>query len=255
MTREIEVRAAPDTRAALKEKGHLRCVLKIRYKEESRHSQIAIPWAQKQAQKISRALLKDADCHDEGEEEEEEEEDTFTVSPIMVTLLRSNRPYAHVSFDLFLKQCSEPMREEITASLEQPMYVIARHHGVYHARRDKGLDTYAAEKLSDMQDVVDPRPYFQDMETVNYYEDGHRIEEPLGGDPNWIPPKLPVMKVDEHGEPYIEWPEVEDDDVEDSGDGLDDIEGENDTEEVVSSAEKNDAHEQDAIVDKPGGGG
>lgn len=57
----MDVRVAPETRAALDDKHTLRCVLKVNFKRKIRHSVPVISWATSLVHEVTHGLLKEAE--------------------------------------------------------------------------------------------------------------------------------------------------------------------------------------------------
>lgn len=146
-----------------------RCVLKTKYKHESRHSKDAIAWANSRAEKLTTAMLKHIG----------KENAAFKVQLNIVKLLDfHNRAY--ICYDLFLDGLDEHIRLEIERSIERPIFLISRRGDVLHVNRGKkGVDAMVADELKDIGEFdKGPRPYFVDVMNPPLYCDGKRIENP-----------------------------------------------------------------------------
>lgn len=86
-----EVMLAAETRAALAADLTMRCLLKTKYDRDSRHSQVAIPWAQSRAEKLTRAMLKHVGQQSAG----------FSIQLNIVELLGIHK--ALICYDVFSK--------------------------------------------------------------------------------------------------------------------------------------------------------
>ena len=146
-----------------------RCVLKTKYKHESRHSKDAIAWANTRAEKLTTAILKHIG----------KENTIFNIQLNMVQLLDFHNK-AYICYDLFLDGLDKHIRLKIEQSIEQPIYLITRRGNILYANRgNKGIDTMVADELKDIRGVDKGlRPYFVDMMNPPLYCDGQRIENP-----------------------------------------------------------------------------
>ncbi|KAI1310758.1 hypothetical protein F5Y03DRAFT_27721 [Xylaria venustula] len=145
-----------------------RCVLKTKYKHESRQSKDAIAWANSRAEKLTTAMLKHIG----------KENTAFNIQLNIVKLLNFHNK-AYICYDLFLDGFDEHIRLEIERSIERPIYLITRRGDTLHVNRgNKEVDAMVAYQLKDIGAVdKGPRPYF-DVMNPPLYCDGQRIENP-----------------------------------------------------------------------------
>ncbi|KAI0837472.1 hypothetical protein F5Y06DRAFT_270507 [Hypoxylon sp. FL0890] len=146
-----------------------RCVLKTKYKHESRQSKDAIAWANSRAEKLTTAMLKHIG----------KENTAFNIQLNIVKLLDFHNK-AYICYDLFLDGFDEHIRLEIKRSIERPIYLITRRGDTLHVNRgNKEVDAMVAYELKDIGAVdKGPRPYFVDVMNPPLYCDGQRIENP-----------------------------------------------------------------------------
>lgn len=132
-----EVRVAKETRAALTADHNIRCLLKTRYRLESRHSKVAIEWAKSRVDKLTRAMLEELGL----------KTTNFSVQLNIIDLI-GLREAAYICYDLFVEKCDEHVRSEIDQSLERPLHLITRRAKVHHVRRgDKTIEGRVAYQL------------------------------------------------------------------------------------------------------------
>ncbi|KAH6618337.1 hypothetical protein B0J18DRAFT_437114 [Chaetomium sp. MPI-SDFR-AT-0129] len=146
-----------------------RCVVKTKYKHESRHSKDAIAWANSRAEKLTTAMLKHIGKGNTA----------FNIQLNIVQLLDFH-DRAYICYDLFLDGFDEHVRLEIERSIERPIYLIIRRGDILHVNRgNKGVDAMVADELKDIgQFDKGPRPYFVDAMNPPLYSEGKRIENP-----------------------------------------------------------------------------
>ncbi len=129
----MEVKIAPETRAALEANLTLRCLYMAKFHLDSRHSKVVIPWAQSLAERFSSAMLETI-----GQQTAD-----VSIQLNMIQLLRT-RKIALISYDLFLKECDKRVRDEIDRSLKQPVHEISQRGNVYYMRRNEKVDARVA---------------------------------------------------------------------------------------------------------------
>ncbi len=167
----MEVKIAPETRAALEANLTLRCLYMAKFHLDSRHSKVVIPWAQSLAERFSSAML----------EAIGQQTADVSIQLNMIQLLRT-RKIALISYDLFLKECDKRVRDEIDRSLKQPVHEISQRGNVYYMRRNEKVDArVAAEYMRMGSSDKGPRPFFADTMNPPVYVDGRRIEGSSGG--------------------------------------------------------------------------
>ncbi|CAG8886308.1 unnamed protein product [Penicillium egyptiacum] len=85
----------------------------------------------------------------------------------------------YICYDLFLDECDERIRTEISESVtKRPIHQITQKGKVYIMRRDERLDVKVAQRYVHMSTVdKGPRPFFSDLKDPPFYnEHGRRIE-------------------------------------------------------------------------------
>lgn len=165
---DMEVQITPETRAALEADTTLRFLIRAKFNLDSRHSQPAIAWAESLAKAVSSAMLKSIG-----------RKAAIVVIQMNMVQLLNIRGYALVCFDLIFEECNE------RAQSRQPIHLISKRGTAYHVRRNKRLDATVAAEYTRMHDLdKGPRPYFADTKHPPVYDEGIRLERPLGsGDP------------------------------------------------------------------------
>lgn len=169
----MDIRIAPETRAALEAGTHMRFLYRAKFTLDSRHSKPVIAWTEKRAKKLSGAMLKDVG----------REESSVTTQMIMVQLLRI-RKIALICFDLCFEECECKCNEG--AQMKQPpVHMISIRGKTCHVQRNKQLDARVAAEFTTMQDHdKGPLPYFADSLNPPVYDMGRRVEGPEdGGEP------------------------------------------------------------------------
>ncbi|KAH9889192.1 hypothetical protein F4778DRAFT_394941 [Xylariomycetidae sp. FL2044] len=146
-----------------------RCVLRTKYKHESRHSKDAIAWANSRAEKLTTAMLKQIG----------KENTAFNIQLNIVQLLDFHHR-ANICYDLFLDGFDEHIRLEIERSIERPIFLVIRRGDTLHVNRgNKGVDAMVADEWKFIGKLdKGPRPYFVDRMNPPLYSDGKRIENP-----------------------------------------------------------------------------
>lgn len=146
-----------------------RCVVKTKYKHESRHSKDAIAWANSRAEKLTAAMLKHIG----------KENTAFNIQLNIVKLLDFH-DRAYICYDLFLDGIDEHVRLEIERSIERPIYLIIRRGDILHVNRgNKRVGAMVADELKFFGEFdKGPWPYFVDTMNPPFYSDGKRIENP-----------------------------------------------------------------------------
>jgi hypothetical protein len=97
------------------------------------------------------------------------------------------RDLIYICYDLFLDECDEQVRTEISESFstERPIHQITRKGKVYIMRRDERLDGRVAEQYARMRSIdKGPLPFFSDLTDPPFYNDGRRIER---GEEGYVP--------------------------------------------------------------------
>lgn len=160
----MEVQIALETRAALQTDTTLRILIKAKFNLDSRHSQRAIAWAKSLAKAVTVAMLEGIG--------RESARVIIQMNMVKLLLIRS---YALVCFDLFLDECNE------RAQSRQPIHEVSKRGKVYHVRRNRKLDARVAAEYMRMQDRDKGlRPYFVENKHPPVYDEGIRMEEPMG---------------------------------------------------------------------------
>jgi len=187
-----EVRVAAETRATLAADLTMRCLLKTKYDRDSRHSKVAIAWAQSRAEKLSRAMLEHIGQQTAG----------FSIQLNIIELL--DRHKALICYDLFLEECEKHVRSEISRSLDRPVYIATRRGKVFYIQRsDRRVEQKVAERYGTIEKAdKGPRPFFVDLMNPPIYDEGVRVENSEGDNPEAEDPKadLSVSEEDEDGD-------------------------------------------------------
>lgn len=189
----MEVKIAPQTRAALETDTALRILIKTKFKLDSRHSQPVIARAESIAKALTRAMLKDI----------RRKADRVIIQMIMVHLL-NKRSNALVCFDLFFEECNERARRM------QPVHEVSKRGNVYHVRRSKELDAMVASEYMSMYNAdKGPRPFFSDSMNPPLYDGGVRVEKRMdGSDPrgDLVDEDIPDEDIPHEDEPEEDGP-------------------------------------------------
>ena len=168
----LEVSVTSEARAALAADLAMRFLLKVKYSDrDSRHSKVAIAWAESRTDQLTRAML----------EQMGQETAGFTIQLNIVELIPR---YALVCYDVYLQGCDKDLRSEIDKSLERPVYMITRRAKVFYVRRsDKMVESRLASRWRHTGERdKGPRPFFVDLENPPIYDGGVRLERPEGYD-------------------------------------------------------------------------
>ncbi|KAF3016958.1 hypothetical protein E8E15_004767 [Penicillium rubens] len=200
---DMEVQVSAQTRTALKADLTLRCLLRAKFhRDASRRSADVIPWAQSLIERLSSAVLQEVEQQTAG----------CSIQINMIQMLRT-RNVIYICYDLFLNECDQRIRSEISESgTKRPIHYITQKGKVYIMRRDERLDAKVAQRYVHMNGVdKGPRPFFSDLKHPPFYnQHGQRIE-------NWGE----IYKLPEGSEPEGSEPEgSEPEGSEPEGDGL-----------------------------------
>ena len=200
---DMEVQVSAQTRTALKADLTLRCLLRAKFhRDASRRSADVIPWAQSLIERLSSAVLQEVEQQTAG----------CSIQINMIQMLRT-RNVIYICYDLFLNECDQRIRSEISESgTKRPIHYITQKGKVYIMRRDERLDAKVAQRYVHMSSVdKGPRPFFSDLKHPPFYnQHGQRIE-------NWEE----IYKLPEGSEPEGSEPEgSEPEGSEPEGDGL-----------------------------------
>lgn len=172
----MQLNIAPESYAALKANGTLRCFVETRYTPPSRRSSVAIAFAQNLVQELTDALLANI-AHIEPGEIPTDTNPTADLKLNAVALRRGTRCY--IFYDMFLRECEEEIRSKVDQSVDEPIHVIYKAEGVYNLRRNPALDRRVAQQYAHLQHVdKGPRPYFTDSQNPPVYDEGERVEDP-----------------------------------------------------------------------------
>lgn len=168
----MQLNIAPESYAALKANGALRCFFESRYTPSSRFSSVAIAFAHDLVKEFTDALLAHI-----AQTEAANPSPTVDLTLNAVTLRRGKRFF--ICYDMFLKECKEEVRSKIDQSVDQPIHVIYEAKDVYHLRRNPALDRRVAQEYARLQQIdKGPRPYFTDSQNPPVYDEGERVEGP-----------------------------------------------------------------------------
>ncbi|KAI1495888.1 hypothetical protein F5X99DRAFT_422567 [Biscogniauxia marginata] len=152
----MQLDIAPESYAALKANGTLRCLFETKYTPSSRHSAVAIALAQARPANAT---------------------PTADLGLNAVTLSRGKRFI--VCYDMFLEGCEKEVRDRVDQSVDQPVHAIYRSGDIYYLRRNEALDRRVAQEYAHLRQVdKGPRPYFTDSKNPPVYDEGERIEDP-----------------------------------------------------------------------------
>ncbi|KAJ5854673.1 hypothetical protein N7534_007216 [Penicillium rubens] len=166
---DMEVQVSAQTRTALKADLTLRCLLRAKFhRDASRRSADVIPWAQSLIERLSSAVLQEVEQQTAG----------CSIQINMIQMLRT-RNVIYICYDLFLNECDQRIRSEISESgTKRPIHYITQKGKVYIMRRDERLDAKVAQRYVHMNGVdKGPRPFFSDLKHPPFYnQHGQRIE-------------------------------------------------------------------------------
>jgi len=172
----MHLNIAPESYAALKANGTLRCLFETKYTPSSRHSSVAISLAHDLVKEFTDALLAHI-AQTEARARPANANPTADLKLNVVTLRRGTRFF--ICYDMFLKGCEEEVRDNVDECVDQPIHVIYKAGHVYHLRRNPALDRRVAQEYANLQQVdKGPRPYFTDSKNPPVYDEGERIEDP-----------------------------------------------------------------------------
>jgi hypothetical protein len=172
----MQLNIAPESYAALKANGTLRCLFETKYTLPSRHSSVVLALAYDLVKKFTDALLAHIAQIKPGAGPESTDL-TADLKLNVVTLRRGTRFF--ICYDMFLKGCTEEVRDRVDQCVNQPIHVIYKAGNVYHLKRNPALDGRVAQEYANLQQVdKGPRPYFTDSTNPPVYDEGERIEDP-----------------------------------------------------------------------------
>ncbi|KAH8889932.1 hypothetical protein GQ53DRAFT_747777 [Thozetella sp. PMI_491] len=145
----------------------LRCLLKTKYTPESRHSSVAIAFAESQATMATEALVKHIPNAEPG---------SIRVLANMVKIMRGDRIF--VCYDVFLPEFTGAYDDIINA--EQPVHMVKfNSDGTYHLHRDVQMDKMVMLEYTRLKKVdKGSLPYFVDTKNPPFYDEGERVESP-----------------------------------------------------------------------------
>lgn len=170
----MQLNIAPESYAALRANGTLRCLFETNYTPSSRHSSVAIALAHDLVKEFMDALLAHI-AQTEAGARPANANPTADLKLNVVTLRRGKSFF--ICYDMFLKGCE--VRDMVDQSVDQPIHVIYKAGNVYYLRRNPALDRRVAQEYADLQQVdKGPRPYFTDSKNPPVYDEGERIEDP-----------------------------------------------------------------------------
>lgn len=152
--------------AALDSRSTVRFVVRRKAELESRLSAPIVQAASNRAVKISRALLKQMGREDA----------KFDTEIVMIELLDA-KTTVYFCFDIFLEECDEATRLEISNSTQEPVYYlyVTRQHCV--ARKDSRPQRIVGQLLEDyLRKDKGSRPFFHNALTPSVYVGGVRQE-------------------------------------------------------------------------------
>lgn len=176
----MQLNVAPESFAALKADGTMRCLLDIKYQPTSRQSSVAIPLANDLVDEFRAALVAQLGQTTAADGAASTTADYTANVQLNVVQLRRNRIL--VCFDLFPCDCKPEVRREVDESAARPIHAVVESGNVYHVRRHPALDARVARRYAVLQDVdKGPRPYFSDSRTPTIYIDGVRVEAGVDG--------------------------------------------------------------------------
>ncbi|KAM0425474.1 hypothetical protein ACHAPT_009263 [Fusarium lateritium] len=139
---------------------------------QPRHpSPIGCQWVDELADKATQALLRDL------------ERDTAAFTK-QVQMIQLRRKRIYFCFDLFLSECSNETRADVSQSTEHLIHLISKvgRRGSYRVSRNKALETTCSLQLRDRQNWdKGERPFFDDMFTALVYHNGILVEDPEHG--------------------------------------------------------------------------
>ncbi|KAJ5352454.1 hypothetical protein N7452_001428 [Penicillium brevicompactum] len=166
----------PGTRMKLENDLTLRIVLKTKYKpDKSRRSADVIPWAEKLAERVSRAALEEV-----GKPNAE-----FEISLNIIQMLGSP-DYVYICYDIFRADCDQNVRLQIQESLQQPIHYASRRGGVYIMRKDPRIEAFASASYTEMRKLDKGElPLFSDLRYPPCYVFGKRVEEQGRSQEEW----------------------------------------------------------------------
>ncbi|KAJ5940848.1 hypothetical protein N7516_001016 [Penicillium verrucosum] len=166
----------PRTRTALENEPTLRIVLKAKYRpDKSRRSADVIPWAEKLAESVSRAALKEV-----GKPNAD-----FEISLNIIQMLGSP-DYVYICYDIFRAECDRNVRLQTQESLQQPIHYASRRGGTYLMRKDARIEAFASRSYSDMRKLDKGElPLFSDLKFPPCYIFGKRMEEQGRSQEEW----------------------------------------------------------------------
>ncbi|KAJ5333445.1 hypothetical protein MYU51_014169 [Penicillium brevicompactum] len=166
----------PGTRMALENDLTLRIVLKTKYKpDKSRRSADVIPWAEKLAERVSRAAFEEV-----GKPNAE-----FEISLNIIQMLGSP-DYVYICYDIFRADCDQNVRLQIKESLQQPIHYASRRGGVYIMRKDPRIEAFASASYTEMRKLDKGElPLFSDLRYPPCYVFGKRVEEQGRSQEEW----------------------------------------------------------------------